>query len=281
MLCEVTGNVSMALQTSGPPGTKGIAWPFSVIILAHFLIAAAAFEQSQATSGQARTSRSKSAVSVLPYVSVLLGLAILVDTTVRRGDLYDQLGVVLGSVALTVLVVLRQIVVLHENREMAVTDALTGLANRAHLHETLSRALARSARNGKSVAVLLADLNGFKQINDTMGHAAGDTMLVEFSRMLRRSVLGSDLVARLGGDEFVVVLHDIAAREDAETVIRRIHGEMQMPVLIGDAPVQLRSAIGLALAEPGETDVDAVLRRADEGMYENKQFLKAAVTMPA
>ncbi|WP_203872463.1 GGDEF domain-containing protein, partial [Planomonospora parontospora] len=153
----------------------------------------------------------------------------------------------------------------------AMTDPLIGLANRAHLTEVLSRALARSARSGQSVAVLLTDLDGFKQVNDSLGHQAGDQLLVAFGRMLRRAVLGSDVVGRLGGDELAVVLHGIAAPQDAETVAQRLLAEMRQPVMVGDAVLQVRGSI--ALSGPGELNLDELMHHADMAMYRAKHHL--------
>src|SRR6185369_8176510 len=185
----------------------------------------------------------------------------------REQAAYPWLGLVIGAVLLTVFVMCRQVLVLRENHQMAITDGLTGLANRSRLHDALSLALTRSARNGRPVAVLLADLNGFKEINDTLGHAAGDQLLVAFAGILRRSVLGSDVVARLGGDEFAIVLPDIGAPANTAAVLRRIRQEMQIPIMIGDVAVQIRAALGITVATPGETDSDALMHRAAQAMY--------------
>jgi diguanylate cyclase (GGDEF)-like protein len=98
---------------------------------------------------------------------------------------------------------------------------------------------------------------------------------VTFAGMLRRAVLGCDVVARLGGDEFIVILHDIESAANAEVVVRRLREEMEMPVMIGDTAVRVRSAIGITIAEPGEYDGSALLRQADQAMYENKHLIKS------
>ena len=113
-------------------------------------------------------------------------------------------------------------------------------------------------------------MNGFKQINDTMGHEAGDRLLVAVSRILRNNVLGHDVVGRLGGDEFAVVLHDIASPANAQAVVERIVADLRNPVLIGDTPVQPRASIGIAVAGPGELTVDRLLHFADLAMYHAK-----------
>jgi diguanylate cyclase (GGDEF)-like protein len=181
---------------------------------------------------------------------------------------------VVGVAAITIIVTLRQNAALRENHDMAVTDNLTGLANRAKLHNELGRALANGQRTGQTVGVLLADLNGFKRVNDLLGHAVGDCLLKEFAGMLNRAVLGSVVVGRLGGDEFAVILYNVGSADNAEAVMRRLQKEMEIPTMIGDVVVQVEAAVGYALSEPGESDVDDVLRRADADMYRIKRLSK-------
>lgn len=144
--------------------------------------------------------------------------------------------------------------------ERAMTDDLTGLPNRAHL----MRSLAQMAGSGASV--LFCDLNGFKSVNDTFGHAAGDAVLVEVARRLKCAVRGEDLVARLGGDEFVIIAppHPTASPEG---LARRVLGAMRQPmILAGGVVVLVGVSIGRALMEPGQTPAD-VLHQADAHMY--------------
>ena len=210
-------------------------------------------------------------VSHLPYAAIAAIYGLFFYVAVRRDAMLPWGALVLCGFVLTTLVTVRQIVVQRENHRMAVTDGLTGLANRVRLHELLGIALGRAGRQGQTTAVLLCDLDGFKQINDTMGHAAGDQLLVAYGQILRRATLGSDVVARLGGDEFAVVLLDIRSRENAEIVAERVLAEAGRPVLIGDTPVQIRGSIGVGLAAPGECTADELLHRADTAMYEAKR----------
>ncbi len=148
-------------------------------------------------------------------------------------------------------------------------DALTALANRARLLRSLETALDGPDRAG--VAVLYLDLDGFKQVNDTYGHEAGDAMLISVAAGLQRSVLGSDLVGRLGGDEFAIVLHQVKTADDAVTVAKRILAELSRPIEINGVSLQPRTSIGIALADGNDAGTDELLGRADSAMYHAKR----------
>jgi diguanylate cyclase (GGDEF)-like protein len=135
----------------------------------------------------------------------------------------------------------------------------------------MHRAATRAERTGRAFAVVLVDMNGLKAVNDTMGHKAGDQLLVEFAAVLRRCVLGSDVVGRLGGDEFALVLQDITNAAGAEAVVRRVLAEMQHSVPLADTLVTLRASFGIAVCRPGETEPDELLHRADLAMYQAKR----------
>ena len=247
-------------------------WELLAFLTAHFLLAAAAFVQCRhgTTAGNLVERSSLRRVSRLPYVAVASGFALMLFVVARERVLYPWGGMVLCTTLLTGIVVARQIIAQRENHIMAVTDGLTGLANRTRLHQALSLALARGARSGHTTGVLLADLNGFKQINDTLGHEAGDKLLVAFGEMLCRSILGADVAGRLGGDEFAVVLHNIGTAANAEAVVRRIIQEAASPVMVGDTVLQIRGSIGIALSAPGEVGLDELIHRADVAMYQAK-----------
>jgi diguanylate cyclase (GGDEF)-like protein len=270
----VGGDVYIGYRHSQAVSQAGFApgWELMCFLTAHFLVAAAAFEQCRlgARHEDAVERMPISKVSKLPYVAVGSGFLMLLFVAAREGILYPWGGMVLGTTLLTGIVVARQIIAQRENHHMAVTDGLTGLANRTRLHQALSLALARGVRSGHVTGVLLTDLNGFKQINDTLGHEAGDRLLVAFGEMLRRSILGADVAGRLGGDEFAVVLHNIGSPANAEAVVRRIVKETATPVVVGDTLIQVRGSIGIALAGPGEVDLDDLIHRADVAMYQAK-----------
>ena len=155
-------------------------------------------------------------------------------------------------------------------RFRALHDPLTGLPNRDLLDEGLRRALARSGRGGTKVAVMFLDLDGFKDVNDRMGHAVGDELLRALAQRLESSARGGDIVARLGGDEFVIVVEDVRNDEQAEASVARFLGEVRRPVVLGGAKVTLDASVGLVVAGAADTP-DEILRRADSAMYEAKR----------
>ena len=162
---------------------------------------------------------------------------------------------------------------------LAYHDELTGLPNRAMFREHLDLALARAERHGTAIAVLNLDLNRFKLVNDSLGHAAGDQLLREAASRLAAAVRASDLVARVGGDEFVVLLADLEhgrEREVAELVARGIHEALELPFTISGAEFYIGTSVGIALY-PSDThgapqaDADGLLRKADAALYDAKQ----------
>ncbi|MEU4161091.1 GGDEF domain-containing protein [Actinoplanes sp. NPDC026670] len=214
-----------------------------------------------------------------PYLTAIPGYVLLM-ITVGREHPYPASGLIAGAFLVSTLVFGRQMVAARESRRMAVTDQLTGLANRVQMYEVLPRTLARAHRNQTLVAVLVIDMNGFKQINDEFGHRAGDELLVGFARLLRSCVLGSDLVVRLGGDEFAVVLSNLTEIDHAQAVVQRIRAAMAEPIRVGATVVQPSASIGVAFAHPGEghpgdVSIDDLLHRADVAMYDVKKKAKA------
>ncbi|GIF22379.1 hypothetical protein Ate02nite_51090 [Paractinoplanes tereljensis] len=152
----------------------------------------------------------------------------------------------------------------------AAHDVLTGLANRGALLKALDRALATLPAGG-CLAVLFIDLNDFKPINDTLGHEAGDNLLIAVANTLQRSVLGSDTVGRLGGDEFAVVLGDITSQNNAVAVATRILGGLAEPVTLAGTTIRCTASIGIAVTGPGGAGTDQLLQRADAAMYHAKR----------
>ena len=154
----------------------------------------------------------------------------------------------------------------------ALHDPLTGLANRTLLRDRAAHALALAARHADGVrtsAMLLVDLDDFKHVNDSLGHGAGDALLVTVSRRLLAATRDSDTVARLGGDEFAVLLEEMAGPADATAVADRIVRAMRAPVSLDGKEVVIGASIGIAVAHDGD-GVEELLRNADVALYEAK-----------
>nr|WP_314544417.1 EAL domain-containing protein [uncultured Massilia sp.] len=153
---------------------------------------------------------------------------------------------------------------------MANHDALTGLPNRLLLQDRLAQAIVQAQRNARQVGVMFVDLDRFKHINDSLGHEAGDRLIVEIGRRLSSALRESDTVARQGGDEFVVVLADLEGPEDAATVARKVQGGLFQPLMLAGQEVFPSGSIGIAMYPRDGQDSHALLRAADSAMYHAK-----------
>ncbi|MFI5909618.1 EAL domain-containing protein [Dactylosporangium sp. NPDC051541] len=216
------------------------------------------------------------AYSKLPYFAV--GGTLVLLAFVAYTDHRDIAAVASGAIAVSAVVGVRQLVALRDNqrllaevrtherrmRHQATHDALTGLVNRAHFTELLGSALDRPA----PTAVLLIDLDDFKFINDTLGHAVGDEVLTTVADRLRAAVRHDDVIARLGGDEFAAILHDVTA-EAGVRVAERIRDTLAGSVRAAGHELLVRASVGVATSDPGD-DVDTLLRNADLAMYAAK-----------
>jgi diguanylate cyclase (GGDEF)-like protein/PAS domain S-box-containing protein len=156
------------------------------------------------------------------------------------------------------------------NEYQALHDALTGLANRTLFRDRIDQAVKKARRAGGHVAVLVMDLDRFKEINDSLGHAAGDALLVELSGRLQGALRASDTVARLGGDEFGLLLPDPAVPGDVLAAAERVRTAIEQTVVVGDLPLSVEVSIGIALYPDDGEGVDTLLQRADVAMYKAK-----------
>ena len=155
-----------------------------------------------------------------------------------------------------------------ELAHQAFHDPVTGLANRAMFAEQVRQALARARREGRTPAVIFVDLDDFKTVNDSLGHAAGDEVLVEVARRLDESIRGADVAARFGGDEFAVLLEDVAESQAAADAAQRILELLARPMPAGHREVTLGGSIGISVFAPGDArDADELIRDADAAMY--------------
>ena len=161
-------------------------------------------------------------------------------------------------------------------QHMAQYDDLTGLANRALLHDRLKTALARAKREQGRVSLLYLDLNGFKQVNDSFGHAVGDLLLQEVAHRLTQCVRASDTVARIGGDEFVILLENVDLPEHADIVAKKIRSILRNPLLIDNARLDMQPSIGTAHYPDHGEDGAQLLKHADAGMYREKSLSRTA-----
>lgn len=158
-------------------------------------------------------------------------------------------------------------------RHMAHHDALTGLPNRLLLADRLDVALAKARRTGKMVAVAYVDLDGFKPVNDRLGHHVGDSVLIQAGRRLLDSVAADDTVARLGGDEYVLVMQDMDDDQQCRQRLSQVLTAMAEPMrfLDEDSAISITASIGAALYPNDDSDPDTLLRHADRAMYQAKQ----------
>jgi diguanylate cyclase (GGDEF)-like protein len=157
------------------------------------------------------------------------------------------------------------------NEWLALHDELTGLPNRRLFADRLTTAIERADRMRSRLALLILDLNGFKQINDTLGHQAGDQVLREVSAHLRKSVRASDTLARLGGDEFIVVATDLDVDQSLHHFMESVRGALEMPILVEGRSMIVSASLGMAIYPDDADDSIKLLRIADQRMYALKQ----------
>lgn len=160
----------------------------------------------------------------------------------------------------------------------ATHDCLTELANRSLFMDHLRRALASSERGGQPTAVLMIDMDGLKQINDTFGHRVGDAVLREFALRLRSISRESDTVARLGGDEFGLILTPIERNNGIEAAISRLEAALTAPLVFEERAYALRASIGAARFPDDSANLDELLETADRRMYLHKQARRSLET---
>jgi diguanylate cyclase (GGDEF)-like protein/PAS domain S-box-containing protein len=160
------------------------------------------------------------------------------------------------------------------NEHQASHDALTGLANRTLFSHRVERALDAARPEGGHVAVIVMDLNRFKEVNDSLGHHAGDELLQEVARRVLSVLRTSDAVARLGGDEFGILLPDLSGPSAATAVVEKLIAAMEEPITVQDLPLVVEASVGIAMFPDDGLDVDTLLRAADVAMYTAKEETK-------
>ncbi len=160
-----------------------------------------------------------------------------------------------------------------QEAQIAKTDRLTRLPNRRFLEIQMEQAMARTKRHDRLLAVCMMDLDGFKPVNDTYGHEAGDEVLVALGKRLSEALRKSDFVARLGGDEFVLLVEDLEDLDDLANIVKKIEDTITAPIPLSNGKsVQIGASMGIAIYPFADTDTeDKLLRLADQALYESKQ----------
>ncbi|MHB1238237.1 MAG: putative bifunctional diguanylate cyclase/phosphodiesterase [Gallionella sp.] len=174
---------------------------------------------------------------------------------------------------------LRDVCVRQERRKanevihrLAYTDQITNLPNRIRFRELVHEAITAGLQEQVSAALLLLDLDHFKDVNDTLGHDRGDSLLMQVGLRLRSALFVSDVIARLGGDEFGILLPRLANSGDIKTVVKKIHDCLELPFIIDGIPLVVETSIGVAIMPEHGDNADQLLQRADVAMYQAKQL---------
>jgi diguanylate cyclase (GGDEF)-like protein len=236
-------------------------WSSTVLVLILLTIAVASFAFPAILSPVEQVAYSfylNQAVRALVGIVLVFSVYVVYQQTMiirMRNQLADQIQSLAKVQSLT-----------DEVYKLAALDQLTGLYNRRSGEQRLAEEISRAVRHERPLTILLADLDGLKQINDRLGHAAGDLVLKGFSERLRKAIRGSDLPVRLGGDEFMVLLPECRA-EEVRHVLNRLDG---LEVVYDGTRIPCRFSRGWTDYKPGET-AEEFLRRGDEALYENKR----------
>jgi diguanylate cyclase (GGDEF)-like protein len=164
--------------------------------------------------------------------------------------------------------------------EMALRDSVTNIGSRHLFNMRLAHAMDRVGRDQSSIALLMVDLDGFKQVNDTLGHQAGDDVLREVGQRMQSVVRISDTVARLGGDEYIVIMETGVTDEGAQYLADRIRSEVLKPIRLRDEDVVVGISIGIALYPTDGITAEGLIKAADTAMYAGKKRAQSALDAP-
>ena len=195
--------------------------------------------------------------------------------TVATNLLADQN---VNGIVLTIRDVTERVTLEEHLRHQALHDPLTGLGNRALFQDRVAHGLARAERTKDEVAVIFLDLDNFKEINDSLGHAAGDAVLVQTANRVRSCLRDADTAARFGGDEFAILLEQTRGEGEVMDVANRIQAALSRPLQVEGKDCDLNASIGIARAQPSQS-ADEVLRNADVAMYHAKARGKACAVL--
>jgi len=205
---------------------------------------------------------------------LMLGGRAPVFMDVNKAPLYDELGNILGVVVSAHDITDAK---LNEDRilQFANLDPLTDLPNRRHLFTRLNEELAKYRRHGHAIVVLFVDLDGFKGVNDSMGHVVGDKVLEVVAKRLHRIVRREDILARIGGDEFVLVAmaeeNKDLLLDECKQLAKKILGEVSKPILVVEQRLHISASVGIHIVDDADVSADDVIKKADVAMYKAKQ----------
>jgi diguanylate cyclase (GGDEF)-like protein len=272
----LAADVLLAVQLSN--GDYNVGGPVDGMWMAYYALIAVAALHPSARRLSRRSAAAEHGISSA-RLAVMCGVVIvgpLVFVTSRGGTAF-----VAGASLVAFVLVMTRMMGLNrrlmsagvELQKRASTDLLTGLANGAEFRDRLQLALTRTEDRAGDVAVLYLDLDDFKDVNDTLGHAGGDALLEVVAERLRQVVRSEDLVARVGGDEFAVLFQGPEALAHAMTVGERAVHALAAPVGVNGTFVRVGASVGLATSNDG-TDLDGLMREADEAMYTAKRLGK-------
>ena len=283
LIAADTASSSLRLLTYDSTDPIDICW-----LLSYLAWGAAALHPSMvsltATAPDTETTFTRRRLAGLT-VAVLVAPAILAVETLL-GIEPSVWAIVFGSVVVFALVMARmnqsivQIQAANAERaaaqaeltHQAAHDSLTGLANRAQAMRLITAALSRAQRSGAVIGLLFIDLDGFKQVNDTLGHRAGDEVLRQAALRMKESVRAGDVVSRLGGDEFVVLLEPLDEQASAIGVAERLVEAVGQPMLLSDRhEARIGASVGVAISQDASTDADLLLSEADLAVYRAKK----------
>ncbi len=212
----------------------------------------------------------QASMAMIPLIAAGRTIGLIEVTATRRGA-FNARSVEIGSMlAAEAAMALENARLYDEIRHQALHDGLTGLANRVLFRDRVAHAVERNRRNGGRAAVLFIDLDDFKNVNDTHGHARGDEVLAIAAQRVTDALRPSDTAARYGGDEFAVLVEDVADADDALAVATRLAEALRQPMPIGQSVVRIAASIGVAMGVAGAEEADDLLRNADVAMYAAK-----------
>jgi diguanylate cyclase len=244
-------------------GVLDVMWPLGLVVMG-----LAAWQPLMAHRGRLEGW----GVMLVPGLVAATAVVVLVHGHYSPGG---ATAVWLGAAALMVSLVragltFRENIALADSHRMAITDSLTGLPNRRLFNDRAEQAVLRARRRGERVGLLMIDLDRFKDVNDTLGHHAGDVLLRGIARRLPPTLRESDTVARMGGDEFAVLLPGVEDAGAAEAVARTLSRAIREPITVEGLSLDTEASIGIALFPDHGEDVAELLRRADVAMYSAK-----------